>query len=134
MINLSTTAAQTLAPGQSILFDLTVLHTGCAESHRRGSGVVSLSKCGAIYNVDFSADLGATAPGVAQLSVMLDGEAVAEGAMTSVTAAAGDRNSVAKPGLKVCVPGRCCARVGVTNTGATTVTVDNVLLSVNRVA
>lgn len=127
MIKLSTTAAQTLAPGQSILFDLTVLHTGCAESHRRGSGVVTLSKCGAIYNVDFSA-------GVAQLSVMLDGEAVAEGSMTSVTAAAGDRNSVAKPGLKVCVPGRCCARVGVTNTGATTVTVDNVLLSVNRVA
>lgn len=135
MINLSTVTPQVIAPGQSILFDLTTLHTGCAGSHRRGSGIVTLTKTGgAIYNVDFSADVAATAVGAAELSVMLDGEAVPEGGMTSQTAAANARNNVAKPGVKVCVPGRCCSRVSVANTGATTVTVDNVLLSVNRVA
>lgn len=134
MINLSITAAQTIAPGQSILFDLPTLHTGCSEYHRTGSGAVSLSKTGAIYNVDFSADVGSTAAGVAQLSVMVDGEATSDGVMTSTTAAAGDLNNVAKGGLKVCVPNRCCVRVSVQNTGTTTITVGNALLSVNRVA
>lgn len=134
MINLGTVASQVLAPGQSVLFDLTVLHTGCAEYHRNGSGAVSLMKSGAIYNVDFSADIGAAAPGTAQLSVMVDGEPTRDGAMTSVTAAAGDLNSVAKPGVKVCVPCDCCVKVSVENTGDTTVTVANPLLSVSRVA
>lgn len=134
MINLGTVAAQVLAPGQSVLFDLTVLHTGCAEYHRNGSGAVSLVKPRAIYNVDFSADIGAAAAGTAQLSLMVDGEATRDGAMTSVTAAAGDLNSVAKPGVKVCVPNECCTKISVENTGTTTVTVANSLLSVNRVA
>lgn len=133
MITVSNTTEQTLAPGQSITFDLVTFRSGCgAEYHRSGSGSIVLKCLGGTYNIDFSTNVGATAQGVAQLSVMLDGEALIGGTMISTTAAAGDLNNVAKPGLKVRNSGG--NRVSITNTGTTTVTIPakSALLSVKR--
>lgn len=132
MITVSNTTDQTLAPGESITFDLVTFHSGCAEYHRNGSSSIVLKCLNGTYNVDFSTNVGATAQGVAQLSVMLDGEALVGGTMISTTAAAGDLNNVAKPGLKVRNTGG--DRISVTNTGTTTVTIPAkaALLSVKR--
>ena len=66
MISLSNTTAQTLTPGQSITFNTVVLHTGCAECHRANTSSVKLRAKG-IYDVHFSANIGATVAGAAQL-------------------------------------------------------------------
>ena len=135
MINLSNDDDLTLAAGQSITFDLVPLKTGRCEYHRAGSAVVSLNGCGNIFEIDFSANIGATAPGVAQLSIMLDGEALVEGTMISTTAAAGDLNNVAKPGIRVRNVNCTSSRVSVQNTGTTEITVGKgSLLSIKRVA
>lgn len=135
MINLSNTTAQTLAAGQSITFDLVPIHTGCCECHREGSSLVSIKGQRSIFDIDFSANIGATAQGVAQISVMLDGEALREGTMISTTAAAGDLNNVSVSGIKVRNCGCNCSRISVTNTGTTEITVDEgSLLAIKRVA
>ncbi len=134
MMNLSNTTDQDIAPGQSITFDVVPLHSGCAEYHREGSSAAVLKCNCSIYEIDFSANIGATAPGVAQLSVMLDGEPLVEGTMISTTAAAGDLNNVARPGIRVKNTGGN-VRISVTNTGTTTVTVaKGALLSIKRVS
>lgn len=134
MINLSNTTAQVLAPGQSITFDIVPFKSGCAEYHREGSSAAVLKCPCAIYEIEFGANIGATAAGVAQLSVMLDGEALKEGTMLSQTAAAGNLNSVSRPGIKVKNTGGN-GRISVTNTGTTTVNVGvGALLSIKRVA
>ena len=57
MIELSNTTAQTIAPGQSLTFDTVILKSGCAETHRTNSGIVTLrAKC-AIYEVHFAANI-----------------------------------------------------------------------------
>lgn len=140
MINLSSTTDLTLAAGESITFDLVTLKSGRCEFHRAGSATVVLNgssrnACQApIFEIDFSANIGATAPGVAQLSIMLDGEALREGVMQSTTAAAGDLNNVAKPGIKIRNVGCSGAVISVKNTGTTEITVNSPLLAVKRVA
>lgn len=131
MISLSNTTAQTLTPGQSITFNTVVLHTGCAECHRANTSSVKLRAKG-IYDVHFSANIGATVAGVAQLSIQLGGDTVNESTMISTTAAAGDLNNVS-----TAIPVRNCCddydRITVTNTGTTTVTVGaNPVLFVSR--
>lgn len=133
MIILTNTASQELAPGQSLTFDTEILHTGCAECHRIGSGAVTLRQQQAIYEVHFSANVGATAPGVAQLAIDINGSPLIETTMVSTTAAAGDVNNVAKDtAIRTC----CCGpeTCTITNTGETTVIVENPSLFIKRVA
>ena len=54
MIELSNTAAQTIAPGQSLTFDTVLLKTGCAEAHRNNSGIVTLEADCAVYEIHFA--------------------------------------------------------------------------------
>lgn len=121
MIVLSNTTAQTLAPGQSITFDDVILHSGSGECHRRNTGAVKLRANG-VYDVNFSGNIGAVAPGPAQLSIQLGGVTLPETTMISTTAAAGDLNNVATAtGVK-----NCCGdydRVTVVNTGTAPITV-----------
>lgn len=131
MISLSNTTAQTLEPGQSITFNIVILHTGCGECHRNNSSSVKLKARG-IYEVSFSANIGATAAGAAQLSIQAGGDTLPESTMISTTAAAGDLNNVAKT-----IPIKNCCddydRITVTNTGTTTVTVGtNPVLFISR--
>lgn len=137
MINLSNTTEQVLLPGQSITFDLTLLHTGCcprAERHRTGSANVELVR-GDIFDIDFSANIAGEAAGAIQLSVMLDGEALPEGTMISTPAAANEVNNVARPGIKIRKIG-CSNTVSVRNTGTANIILPakSALLSIKRVA
>lgn len=137
MIILTNTVSQELAPGQSLIFDTTVMHTRCnnrkAECHRVGSGSVTLQFPNSIYEIDFSANVGATEPGVAQLAIGVNGSTLVETTMISTTAAAGDVNNVAKnTAVRTC----CCGQeaVTITNTGTTTVVVENPSLFIKRLS
>ena len=134
MIILSNTIAQTLNPGQSATFDTIILHKGCSECFRKGSGAVTLRKQGATYEVDFSGNIGAVAPGAAQLNIFLNGSPLSETLMISTTAAAGDLNNVAKrTAVDTCCCG--CETCTVVNTGDTPLTLGaNPLLYIKRVA
>lgn len=134
MIILTNTVSQELAPGQSLTFNLKILHTGCAECFREGSGSVILGQRNAIYDIDFSANIGATvAAGAAQLAITSNGSPLVETTMISTTAAVGDLNHVGKhTAIRTC----CCGPESVTivNTGETTVVVENPSLFVRRLA
>lgn len=134
MIILTNTGSPELAPGQSLTFNLVVLHTGRGECYREGSGSVILGQRNAIYDVDFSANIGATvAAGVAQLAIVSNGSSLVETPMISTTTAVGDLNNVGKhTAVKTC----CCGPESVTivNTGETTVIVENPSLFIRRLA
>ena len=122
MIELSTTTALELSPGQAITFNSIPLKTGCAECTLMGTGSVKLRANG-VYVVSFIANIGATAATTAaQLAIQIGGVTIPESTMISETAAAGDLNNVATP-----IPIRnCCCdydRITVVNTGTSTVNV-----------
>lgn len=121
MIVLSNSAEQTLFTGQSIVFDLVKLHSGCAECHRAGSNSVKMKQNG-IYEVAFAGNIGGTVAGPVQLSIQVGGETLAETTMISTAGAVGDLNNVATQ-TRV---RNCCGdydRITVTNTGTSDVVV-----------
>lgn len=133
MIILTNNASLELDPGQSLTFNTVILHTGCAECYRPGSGAVTLRMQQAIYDIDLKANIGATAPGAANLTIFLDGSPMPETVMISTTAAAGDVNNVAcSTGVRTC----CCGpeTITIANNGDTTVIVEQPLLKIKRVA
>lgn len=134
MIELSNTAAQTIAPGQSLTFDTVLLKTGCAEAHRNNSGIVTLKADCAVYEIHFAANISATAAGTAQLAISLDGEPLVETTMINTISTAGDPDNAATATLVKTGCG-CCGKISVTNTGATSVIVSaSPALFVKRVA
>ena len=134
MIELSNTAAQTIAPGQSLTFDTVLLKTGCAEAHRNNSGIVTLKADCAVYEIHFAANVSATAAGTAQLAISLDGEPLIETTMINSIGTAGDPDNAATATLVKTGCG-CCGKISVTNTGTTSVIVSaNPALFVKRVA
>lgn len=134
MIELSNTADQTIAPGQSLTFDTALLKTGCAEAHRTNSGIVTLKADCAVYEIHFAANISATAAGTAQLAISLDGEPLIETTMINTISTAGDPDNAATATLVKTGCG-CCGKISVTNTGTTSVVVSaNPALFVKRVA
>ena len=134
MIELSNTAAQTIAPGQSLTFDTVILKTGCAEAHRTNSSIVTLKADCAVYEIHFAANISATAAGTAQLAISLDGEPLVETTMINTISTAGDPDNAATATLVKTGCG-CCGKISVTNTGTTSVIVSaNPALFVKRVA
>lgn len=134
MIELSNTAAQTIAPGQSLTFDTVLLKTGCAEAHRTNSGIITLKADCAVYEIHFAANISATAAGTAQLAISLDGEPLIETTMINTISTAGDPDNAATATLVKTGCG-CCGKISVTNTGTTSVIVSaNPALFVKRVA
>lgn len=134
MIELSTTTALTLSPGQTITFNSIPLKTGCAECTRPNTGSVKLRANG-VYVASFSANIGATAATTpAQLSIQLGGITIPESTMISTTAAVGDLNNVA---TTIPIRNCCCDydRITVANTGTSTVNVGaGAMLFVRRVS
>lgn len=134
MIILTNTASQELAPGQSLTFNVEILHTGCAECHRIGSGAVTLRMQQAIYDIFFKANIGSTTAATpAQFTIFLNGSPMTETTMVSTTAAVGDLNNVScETGVRTC----CCGPEMVTlvNNGETTIVVEQPLLKIKRVA
>lgn len=131
MIQLTNSTVLTLAPGASVTFDTVLLKTGCDVCHRKNSGLVQLNASCARYEVEFSANIGATDPGLAQLAIALDGETLGETIMDAQTAAAGNLNNVATGTIvKTCCRG--ADTITIKNIGTTTVTVVNPNLRVGR--
>lgn len=135
MIELSNTTAQTLSPGQALTFDTVLLKSGCVESHRTNSGIVSLrAKC-SIYEIHFSANISGTTAGPVQLSIELDGEPMAETTMISTVTTAADPNNV---GASTLVRTGCAGayeHITVVNTGTSDVIVSpNPAFYIKRVA
>lgn len=135
MIELSNTTAQTVAVGQSITFNTTLLKTGCAECHRRNTGSVKLCAKNAIYQVNFNANVtGATAATPVQLNIQLGGDTIPESTMTYTPATA---NAVGNVSTVIPVRNNCCDydRVTVTNTGTTDIIISaNPMLFIKRIA
>lgn len=134
MIVLTNTIAQTIAPGQALTFNTEVLHTGCGECHRSGSGAVKLRANG-IYETSFSGNItSATAGTAVQLSLAIGGEPLPETLMISTPSAADALNSVS---TNTAIRNACCDydRVTVVNTGTVPVIVGaNPNLFIKRVA
>lgn len=120
MIVVSNLTDQTLQPGQSLIFDRLVQKSGCGECFRLGSNFIKLR--GSLYELSFSGNIGAVAPGPAQVSIQVGGSTLTETTAISQTAAAGDLNSVSKDTAY----SNCCCdfdRVTITNTGTAAITV-----------
>ena len=135
MIILTNSSSLTLGPGQSATFDTVLLHTGCAESFRKGSGTVLLTARNAIYDISVGGNIGATAVGNANLTVFLNGSPMTETSMNSATTAVGDTNSVYREtGVRTCCCGNFSDAIMITNNGETTIVLENSLLKIRRVA
>lgn len=119
MIELTNLTAQTLQPGQSLVFDEVINHFGCCECHRRNSPSVKLRSRG-VYEIHFSGNIdGATADAPAQLAISLGGAVLPE--TTMISAATGVNNVSTTTTV-----GGCCGgydMVTVTNNGTVPVTV-----------
>lgn len=133
MIVVSNTAEQTLAPGQTLIFDEIVTQSGCSRCcGRRNTGAVKLQG-NAQYNVFFSANVGGTtAAAPVQLSVVYDGSPLPETTRISTPAAVGDLNAIAAATvIKTCCG--CGGSITVVNTGTNPVVVaPNSALMVDR--
>lgn len=135
MIILTNSSSLTLGPGQSATFDTVLLHTGCAECFRTGSGTVMLAARNAIYTIFAGGNIGATAVGNANLTVFLNSSPMPETSMNSATAAVGDTNSVSREtGVRTCCCGNVSESVTLRNNGETTIVLENPLLMIKRVA
>lgn len=134
MIELTNTIAQVIPVGESLTFDTVLLHTGCGECHRAGSGSVKMRANG-IYEVYFAGNItNASAASIVAIAMSLGGEKLTETTMTSVPSAAGNFNNVSvQKYIK-----NCCEdydRVTITNVGPSTITIGAYpIFSVKRVS
>lgn len=124
MIVLSTSAPQTVAPGAAVVFNLLVRKAGNGECFRMGGSAVQIRgfQCGASYDVSYGANIGATAPGVANLAIQFNGSTLPETNAQSTTAAAGDLNNVARA-TNVGTCGFGPGSITLVNVGTTEITV-----------
>lgn len=123
MIILSNSIAQTVLPGQSVMFDTVVLKHGNTEMHRPNSPAITCCNKGCAYKLDFCGNIGATAAATqAQINIAYDQAPLPETTAISVTAADGDLNNVA---VNTVVRNDCCCcgRISVINTGTTSITI-----------
>lgn len=129
MIVLSNPTAQTIQPGAAATFAHCVMHTGCGEYHRAGSGSVRL-RCG-VYALEFTGNVGGAAATQPSLAIAVDGEPLPETTMVTTTALGTDVYNV-HASTKFC--GRFNgASVTVVNTGTTPVTLAaNPALAIKR--
>ena len=117
MIVLSNQTAQTIQPGDSVLFNTAVQRSGCDTFYQGGTGPLHI-KCG-VYEIEFTGNVGG-APGTQpNLAITIDGTILPETTMTVTTAIDTDVFNVhASTRRKNCFSG---AVIGVKNTGITPV-------------
>lgn len=129
MIVLSNTAAQTIQPGENVVFNTVVQRSGCDTLWQCGSGPLHI-KCG-IYDIEFTGNVGGAAATQPNLVITIDGTALPETRMTETSALATDVHNVhASTRRRNCFGG---AVVNVRNVGTTPVTLQaNPALVVER--
>lgn len=133
MLELSNSTAQTLQPGQALIFDKVIQRTNCGAcwSQQIPNSVRLCDQDD--YDVTFHANITGTAAGAIQIALALGGFAAPTTAMNAKPAAAGDLwNVSAELPIRNC----CCDanRLSVVNTGTIPVTIaPNSALIVRRV-
>lgn len=134
-----TSATQTVADGQNVLFTETPICGNCNIMHRDGSGIVSLrgsnNCCGARYKVTFGGNIAVATGGTVgpiSIAIALSGEPIYSSTATVTPAAVGDFFNVFTAAI-ISVPCNCCLTVAVENTSETPIDVANANLIVERI-
>lgn len=113
---------QTVAVGENVRFDTTVIEPCPVVTHRKGSGLFNI-KGGHKFIVAFSANLaGATAETELDLAISVNGEPLPYTTMASTPAVVDLFNSVSVV-TEIVTPCNCCTQISIENIGTTPVTV-----------
>lgn len=139
-LELTAVAPQVVPVNGNIVFTETPVGDGRTVLHREGSGIITLrgsgTQCRARYKVTFNANLavptGETV-GAIQASLSLQGEPLASTTMIVTPAAVEEYFNVAATAF-IEVPCGCCQTLGVRNTSAIPISVQNANIVVERVA
>lgn len=139
-MEITANALQTVNANSNVVFTNTAVPGSCAMVHREGSGLVTLrgitNQCRARFKVTFGANVALpTGETVAPISlaIAINGEPVAETTMISTPTAVEQFNSISRA-LFLNVPRGCCQQVSVENTSASSVSIENASLIIERVA
>ena len=131
---------QEVAENQNVLFTDTVICGGPSIVHRGGSGLVTLrgltNQCRAQYKVTFGGNIAIPTGGTVEeisLALTIDGEPLGSATMIE-TPAAVEQVSNVFGAVYIAVPRGCCLTVGVRNTSAQAINVQNANLIVERIA
>ena len=131
---------QEVAENQNVLFTDTVICGGPSIIHRGGSGLVTLrgltNQCRAQYKVTFGGNIAIPTGGTVEeisLALTIDGEPLGSATMIE-TPAAVEQFSNVFGAVYIAVPRGCCLTVGVRNTSAQAINVQNANLIVERIA
>lgn len=139
-MEITAVALQEVAENQNVLFTDTVICGGPSIVHRGGSGLVTLrgltNQCRAQYKVTFGANIAIPTGGTVEeisLALTIDGEPLGSATMIETPAAVEQFSNVFGAAY-IAVPRGCCLTVGVRNTSAQAINVQNANLIVERIA
>jgi hypothetical protein len=139
-MEITAVALQEVAENQNVLFTDTVICGGPSIIHRGGSGLVTLrgltNQCRAQYKVTFGGNIAIPTGGTVEeisLALTIDGEPLGSATMIE-TPAAVEQFSNVFGAVYIAVPRGCCLTVGVRNTSAQAINVQNANLIVERIA
>lgn len=140
-MEITANALQTVTTGSNVVFTNTAVSGSQCILHREGSGLVTLrgitNQCRARFRITFGgnvalpADTSPVTP--ISLAIALNGEPVAETTMISTPATAAVYNSIGRV-LFLDIPAGCCSQVSVENTSASSISIQNASLIIERVA
>jgi hypothetical protein len=139
-MEITAVALQEVAENQNVLFTDTVICGGPSIVHRAGSGLVTLrgltNQCRAQYKVSFGGNIAIPTGGTVEeisIALTIDGEPLGSTLMIETPAAVEEFSNVFSA-VYIAVPRGCCVTVGVRNTSAQAINVQNANLIVERVA
>ena len=139
-MEITAVALQEVAENQNVLFTDTVICGGPSIVHRGGSGLVTLrgltNQCRAQYKITFGGNIAIPTGGTVEeisLALTIDGEPLGSATMIETPAAVEEFSNVFGA-VYVAVPRGCCLTVGVRNTSAQAINVQNANLIVERIA
>ena len=139
-MEITAVALQEVAENQNVLFTDTVVCGGPSIVHRAGSGLITLrgltNQCRALYKVSFGGNIAIPTGGTVEeisLAITIDGEPLGSTIMIETPAAVEQFSNVFSA-VFVAVPRGCCLTVGVRNTSAQAINVQNANLIAERVA
>ena len=139
-MEITAVALQEVAENQNVLFTDAVISGSPSIVHRGGSGLVTLrgltNQCRAQYKVTFGGNIAIPTGGTVEeisLALTIDGEPLGSATMIETPAAVEQFSNVFGAAY-IAVPRGCCLTVGVRNTSAQAINVQNANLIVERIA
>lgn len=131
---------QLVLENQNVLFTDTTVCGNSSIVHREGSGLITLrgitSQCRARYKVTFGANIAIPTGGTVgpiSMAISINGEPIASTTMIVTPAAVEEYNNINRS-IYIDVPCNCCVTVGVRNTSAQSINVQNANIIVERIA